>query len=143
MLPERFTLGNSLEGTSSLIKSIRPPPCSSLSSLYVGVNPSKINWLKGNVSSNFVSDFSRISILLPITYFSISNFYRIELIFKWAIMTHFGFFLRILLNTSFFSVSSEETSFTRFMADWSDFSVFLTLVKGLAQVWLNCNEEYK
>ena len=123
MLPERFALGNSLEGIYSLMKNIRPPPCSVLSSLYGGVNPSKINGLKGNVLSNFVSDISRISILLPITSFSISNLFLIELMFKWAIVIRFEFFLRISFNPSFFSVSSEEVSFTRFMADWSDFSV--------------------
>ena len=47
MLPEGFTLGNSLEGISSLMKSIRSPPFSVLSSLYGGVNPSKKNDLKG------------------------------------------------------------------------------------------------
>ena len=131
MLRERFTLGSSLESISSLMKSIRPQPCSFLSSLYGGVNPSKINWLKGNVSSNFVSDISRKLILLPLTYFSISNLFRIEFMFKWAVMILFGFFSRISFNTSFFSVSSEEVSFTRFLADWSDFLIFPKLVQGL------------
>ena len=52
--------------------------------------------------------------------------------FKWAIMIRFGFFLRGLFNTSFFSVALEEVSFTRFMADWSDFSVFS---KDLKFMW--------
>ena len=93
-----------------------------------------MNWLKWNVSSNFVSDIS-ISILLPITSFTISNLFGIELIFKWAIMIRFGFFLRISFNASFFSVSSEEVSFTRFMADWSDFWEFPRLVKDLKFIW--------
>ena len=67
MLSEGFTLGNSLEGISSLVKSIKPSPCSFLSSLYGGVNASKINLLRrGNMSSNLVSDISRISVLLSI-----------------------------------------------------------------------------
>ena len=101
ILPEGLTLGNSLEGISSIMKSIRPPSCSVLLSLYGGVNPYKINWLKENVSSNFVSDTRKILILLPITSFSISNLFRIELMFKWPFMIRFGFFLRILFNTSF------------------------------------------
>ena len=47
MLLEEFTLGNSLEGIFSLMKSISPLPCSVLSRLYGGVNPSKINDSKG------------------------------------------------------------------------------------------------
>ena len=82
MLPEVSTIGNSLEGISSLAKSIRSPRGSVLSSLYGGVNPSKINSFKENVSSNFVLDISRILILLPISSLSISNWFRIELIFK-------------------------------------------------------------
>ena len=37
--------------------------------------------------------------------FSISNLFRIELIFKWAIMIRFGVFLRISFNASFFRAS--------------------------------------
>ena len=48
MLPEGFTLGNSLEGISSLTESIRPPPCSVLSSLYGGENPSKMGMRQKN-----------------------------------------------------------------------------------------------
>ena len=92
-------------------------------------------WLKGNLSSNIVSDFSRISVLFPITSFSISSLFRIELIFKWVIMRRFEFFLRISYNTSIFSVSSEEVSFTRIMADWSDFSVFSKLVNHQKFNW--------
>ena len=51
--------------------------------------------------------------------------------FKWAIMIYDLGFSRISFNTSFFCVSSEEVSFTRLMADWSDFSVFPKLVKDL------------
>ena len=47
MLPERSILGHSLEGISSLKKSIKPPPCVVLLSLHGGVNPSKINF-RGN-----------------------------------------------------------------------------------------------
>ena len=78
-----------------------------------------------------VSDISKASVLLPITSFSISDLFRTELIFKWAIKIQFEFFLRISFNASFFSVSSEEVSFTRFMADLSDFSVFPKFVKDL------------
>ena len=131
MLPEGFILGNSLEGISSLTKSIKPPPCAVLSILYGGVNPSKINWFKGNVSSNFVSDISKTSILLPTTSFSISNLFLIELIFKWAIMIRFGFLLSISFNASFFSDSSELVPFSWFMADLSDFSVYPKLAKDL------------
>ena len=46
-------------------------------------------------------------------------------------MIRFGFFLRISFNTSFFSISPEEVSFTQFMADWSDLLVFPKLVKDL------------
>ena len=77
MLPEGFTLGNSLEGIFSLMKSFSSLPCSILSILYGGVNPSKIILLKGNGPSNFYSDISRISILLPITSFNISNLFHI------------------------------------------------------------------
>ena len=76
-----------------------------------------------------------MSVLLPITSFTISNLFRIELMFKWAIMIRFGFFLRIPVNTSFFSVSSEKFSFTRFMADWYDISVFPKLIKDLKFIW--------
>ena len=107
MLPEGSILGNSLEGISSLTKSIKPPPCVVLSSFYGGVNPSKINWFRGNVLFNFVSDISKVSILLLTTSFSISNLFFIELIFKWAIIIRFGFFLCISFNASFFSDSSE------------------------------------
>ena len=55
--------------------------------------------------------------------------------FKWAIMIRFRLFLCIWLNASIFSVSSEEVSFARFMADWSDFSVFPKLVKDLKFIW--------
>ena len=82
-----------------------------------------------------VSDISKASVLLPITSFSISNLFRTELIFKWAIKIQFEFFLRISFNASFFSVSSEEVSFTRFMADLSDFSVFPKFVKDLKFIW--------
>ena len=82
-----------------------------------------------------VSDISKASVLLPITSFSISNLFRIELIFKWAIIIQFEFFLRISFNVSFFSVSSEEVSFTRFMADLPDFSVFPKFVKDLKFIW--------
>ena len=74
-------------------------------------------------------------ILLPITSFSISNLVCIEIIFNWAITIQFGLFLHISFNVSFFSVSSEEVLFTRFMADWSDFSVFPKLVKDLKFIW--------
>ena len=107
MLPEGSILGNSLEGISSLTKSIKPPPCVVLSSFYGRVNPSKINWFRGNVLFNFVSDISKVSVLLLTISFSISNLFFIELIFKWAIMIRFGFFLRISFNASFFSDSSE------------------------------------
>ena len=40
-------------------------------------------------------------------------------------------FLTYLIQHVIFSVSLEEVSFTRFKADWSDFSVFLKLVKDL------------
>ena len=82
-----------------------------------------------------VSDISKASVLLPITSFSISDLFRTELIFKWAIKIQFEFFLRISFNASFFSVSSEEVSFTRFMADLSDFSVFPKFVKDLKFIW--------
>ena len=107
MLPQGFTLGNSLEGISSLTKQIMPPPCSVLSSLYGRVNSSKIIWLRGNVASIFVWDIRKILILLPITSFKILNFLRIKLIFKWTIMIQFWFFLRISFKASFFSVSSK------------------------------------
>ena len=55
--------------------------------------------------------------------------------FKWAIMIRFRLFLCIWLNASIFSASSEEVSFARFMADWSDFSVFPKLVKDLKFIW--------
>ena len=44
-------------------------------------------------------------------------------------MIQFGFFLRILFNASFFSVSSELVLFSWFMADLSDFSVYPKLAK--------------
>ena len=50
-------------------------------------------------------------------------------------MIRFRLFLCIWLNASIFSVSSEEVSFARFMADWSDFSVFPKLVKDLKFIW--------
>ena len=120
-----------MEGISSLTKSIKPPPCVVLSSFYGGVNPSKINWFRGNVLFNFVSDISKVSILLLTTSFSISNLFFIELIFKWAIMIRFGFFLRISFNASFFSNSSELVPFSWFMPDLSDFSVYPKLAKNL------------
>ena len=43
MLPEGSILGNSLEGIYSLTKSIKPPPCVALSTLYGRVDHSKIN----------------------------------------------------------------------------------------------------
>ena len=43
---------------------------------------------------------------------------------KWVFLTY-------LIHASFFSVSSEEVSFTRIMIDWSDLSVFPKLVKDL------------
>ena len=129
MLPEGFILCNSLEGTSSLTKSIEPPPCVVLSSLYGGVNSSKINWFRRNVSSNFASDISQILISLPATFFSISNLFLIELVFNWAIMIRFGFFWHISFNVSFFSVSSELVPFSWFMADFSDFSVYPKMAK--------------
>ena len=45
---------------NSFFLQCRPPPCSVLLNLYDEVNPSKINWFKGNVSSAFVSDVSRV-----------------------------------------------------------------------------------
>ena len=44
-------------------------------------------------------------------------------------------FLKHSFSASFFSVSSEEVSVTRFMEDWSDFSVFPKLVKDLKFIW--------
>ena len=121
-------LGNSLEDIFSLTRSIRPPPCSVLSSLYGGSNPCKINWLRGDVLSslhgganpcktnwlrgdvlfNFVWDVSKISIF--IAYFF--NFCRIEVIFIWAIMNKFAFLFHISFNALFYSVSSEKVSFS-------------------------------
>ena len=74
--------------------------------------------------SNFVSDISKISVLLPTTSVSISNLFLIELILKWVIMIRFKFFLCITCNASSFSVSSELVTFRWFMADLSDFSVY-------------------
>ena len=130
-----------LEAISFLTKSIKLPPCVALPSLYGGVNPSKINWFRGNVSSNFVSDISKISILSPTTSFSISNLLLVELIFKWAIMIRFGFFLRISFNTSFFSISSELLPFSWYMADFSDFSVYHKLAKDLK--YMKTYENYR
>ena len=102
---------------------IKPPPYVVLWSLYGGVNPSKINWFRRNVSSSFVSNISKISVLLPTTSFSISNLFLIELIFKWAIMIWFGFFLRISLNTSFFQrlfrISTIQLIYGRFVCLFS------------------------
>ena len=98
MLPEGFILGKSMEGITFLRKSIRPPPCFILSSLYGGVNPSKINFLRGNVSSNFFLDISKISILLRITSFSISNLFHIELIFRHCTKNEVKFFNKVLIT---------------------------------------------
>ena len=83
------------------------------------------------MSPNFVSDISKISILLPNTSLRISNLFLIGLIFKWAIMIRFGFFWRISFNASFFSVSLDLVPFSWFMADLSDFSVYPKLAKDL------------
>ena len=83
------------------------------------------------MSSKFVSDITKISILLHTTSFSISNLFLIELILKWAIIIRFGFFLRISFKASFFSESSELVPFSWFMADLSDFLVCLKLEKNL------------
>ena len=62
-----------------------------------GVNPSKTKWFRGNVSSNFISGISKLSILLPITSFSIWNLFRDKLIFKRAIMIRFEFFVESII----------------------------------------------
>ena len=108
---------------------------------YDGVNPFKISWLRQNVLSNIVADISKISILLPINVCSISNLFRIELLFKWAIMIQCGSFLRISFNALFFGVSSDKVSFTRYMAEWSNFSLFSKLVKDLKFIWESKHED--
>ena len=63
----------SLEGISCLIRSIVPPPCCILSSLYGG-----INWLEENKAPNFVSGINKTSMLFPIISWNISNLFLKE-----------------------------------------------------------------
>ena len=104
-------------------KSINPPPCVVLSSLYGGVNPSKINWFRGNVSPNFVLDTSRISVLLPTTSFSISNLFLIELIFK----PDSGFYY-VSHSTRHFSVSLQN--YYHSVDLWQIFLTFQCIING-------------
>ena len=48
--------------------------------------------------------------------------------------TIWGFFT-YLIQYVIFSVFTEKVSFTRFMADWSDFSIFPKFVKDLKFIW--------
>ena len=66
-IPVEVSAFKSYEGLPSRIKSIIPPPCCVLSSLYGEVNPSRINWFEGNEASNFVSDINKTSVLFSIT----------------------------------------------------------------------------
>ena len=77
-IPIEISAFKSLEGISYLTKSIIPPPCCILSSLYGGMNPSRINRLEGNEASNFVSDINKTSMLFSITSCNISNLFLKE-----------------------------------------------------------------
>ena len=90
-IPIEVSAFKSLEGISYLIKSIIPPPCCILSSLYGGVNPSRINQLEGNEASNFVSDINKTSMLFPITSCNISNLFLKEFKLICANINLFGF----------------------------------------------------
>ena len=55
------------------------------------VNPSKINWLKGNKASNFVSDINKTTMLFPITSCNISNSFLEEFMMIYSNINLFGF----------------------------------------------------
>ena len=81
----------SLKGICSLIRSIIPPLCCVLSSLYGGVNQSRRNSLEGKEASNFVPDINKASMLFPITSCNISNLFLKELMLICASINPFAF----------------------------------------------------
>ena len=62
-------------GVSSFMKSIILPTCCVLSTLYDGINPSKMNWIEGNEASDFVSDVYKTLVLFPTTSCNISDLF--------------------------------------------------------------------
>ena len=104
-LPDGLILDNNLEDSSSLIKSIWSPPNYNLLGMYGRVKLSRMSWHNENLSSNFVSETNKVSILVHITPVSISKSLLIGLIFQMAIMIRlFFFFFHISFKVLFFSL---------------------------------------
>ena len=107
-LPDGLILDNNLEDSSSLIKSIWSPPNYNLLGMYGRVKLSRMSWHNENLSSNFVSETNKVSILVHITPVSISKSLLIGLIFQMAIMIRlFFFFSTSHLRCYFFHYFSE------------------------------------
>ena len=94
----------SLLGMSLLTYMSVPPPFRFRSSRKGEEKPSVRKLDVVNVSSSFVSVNTNISTSLEIRHFNWSNFPDMELIFRFPIITFFGFFSLTCLSSHFWSI---------------------------------------